>query len=772
MKYFSFLLAVIVLGQQNLNGMKLEYYDTVINDHLQEVQNHINKFDDIAKNAINGNNPILADRSAAIVSELVGVSGCLEYIRFSGTLVQNISHRDGPALLIKILDQQIFLISQHIRNLFKYSHENIISDLMETKIRMGEIFASIESIKPKLLKSLKTSDLTFEYPINKFYDAFDPLLESYISLTDLAINLNKDISLTNYSRDLSENLEGIKRSFSYIRLALSFNKFMNHKSGRDKIVQYINKQEEFLTHYNNLLREHSDSRLAELINDITETVKYYFEGKPHVDDWSISIAINDYYPDWDINDNDSYNTRTEEINDLGSKGNKLNFLYLKISGEEWSISKRFQKIAKLNKELDRLVKGLYSNYESDKINQPRIDLLRKINKPRVKIFLKSRSGLDKVKKEVDVLMDNNRNKIHERSIIRNKELASNSNNVNLYTKSSATWKSSNTYWQWPLERVGKTEKTSRYSGPGLYTSDVSLFPNDPKKKEVIGLSINLKKSKNVVISKAHLNVWLYLSPVHKKTKVEVVFNDNIFEFLSDPTLMGRGAFYGLSDYFQRKGKGSEGTNIKRFIDLLLNDSDDTVVFYIRKISDNEERIWTIETNNFREEYLLNPDCHWAEDEIEKPPDPPAPPVAKKVVPPPTVYPKPFEFTNTLDQHTYIFGTVLINGKSIEKEDFIGAFNGDVCVGSRRWGDRLEGFGVHTSGRYFNGVPVMGNDGNKLTAGGIEKPIMEGYMKPGDTPTFKIFDSSEGIYYDAIPSAVYPWKIYGIHWVSLKTIDNN
>jgi len=154
MKFFSFLLAVIVLGQQNLNGMKLEYYDTVINDHLQEVQNHINKFDDIAKNAINGNNPILADRSAAIVNELVGVSGCLEYIRFSGTLVQNISHRDGPALLIKILDQQIFLISQHIRNLFKYSHENIISDLMETKIRMGEIFASIESIKPKLLKSL------------------------------------------------------------------------------------------------------------------------------------------------------------------------------------------------------------------------------------------------------------------------------------------------------------------------------------------------------------------------------------------------------------------------------------------------------------------------------------------------------------------------------------------------------------------------------------------------------------------------------------------
>ena len=34
---------------------------------------------------------------------------------------------------------------------------------------------------------------------------------------------------------------------------------------------------------------------------------------------------------------------------------------------------------------------------------------------------------------------------------------------------------------------------------------------------------------------------------------------------------------------------------------LLNDSDDTVVFYIRMIVDNEERIWTIETNNFREE---------------------------------------------------------------------------------------------------------------------------------------------------------------------------
>jgi hypothetical protein len=319
-----------------------------------------------------------------------------------------------------------------------------------------------------------------------------------------------------------------------------------------------------------------------------------------------------------------------------------------------------------------------------------------------------------------------------------------------------------------LERVGKTEKTSRYSGPGLYTSDVSLFPNDPKKKEVIGLSINLKKSKNVALSNAHLNVWLYLSPVHEKTRPSVVFNDNYFEFSRDPTLIGRGAFYKLKEDYQLRDKASEGTSIKRFIDLLLNDSDDTVVFYIRMIVDNEERIWTIETNNFREEYLLNPDCHWDEDGIEIPPDPPAPPVAKKDMPPPPEYPKPFDFKNTLDQHTYIFTKVLINGKSIEKEDFIGAFNGDVCVGSRQWGDKLEGFG----NTRFNGVPVMGNDGNKLTAGGIEKPIMEGYMKPGDTPTFKIFDSSEGIYYDAIPSAVYPWKIYGIHWVSLKTIDNN
>ena len=128
----------------------------------------------------------------------------------------------------------------------------------------------------------------------------------------------------------------------------------------------------------------------------------------------------------------------------------------------------------------------------------------------------------------------------------------------------------------------------------------------------------------------------------------------------------------------------------------------------------------------------------------------------------------FSYEQSSLQAFYFIEEVLINGTPIELDDWVAAFNGDVCVGSRQWGDKLEGFG----NTRFNGVPVMGNDGNKLTAGGIEKPIMEGYMKPGDTPTFKIFDSSEGIYYDAIPSAVYPWKIYGIHWVSLKTIDNN
>ena len=79
---------------------------------------------------------------------------------------------------------------------------------------------------------------------------------------------------------------------------------------------------------------------------------------------------------------------------------------------------------------------------------------------------------------------------------------------------------------------------------------------------------------------------------------------------------------------------------------------------------------------------------------------------------------------------------------------MGAFNGDVCVGARKWDTSLCGGGICD-------IPVMGDDGNELTAG---------YMNTGEFPTFKIYDSSENIYYDAIPSEEVEWSSNGFNLI--------
>ena len=61
---------------------------------------------------------------------------------------------------------------------------------------------------------------------------------------------------------------------------------------------------------------------------------------------------------------------------------------------------------------------------------------------------------------------------------------------------------------------------------------------------------------------------------------------------------------------------------------------------------------------------------------------------------------------------------------------------DICVGSYDW-----------SGEYTT-IPVMGDDGTQWTAG---------YMQNDQLPKFKIYDGSEGLIYDAVPSVIYPWS---------------
>ena len=50
---------------------------------------------------------------------------------------------------------------------------------------------------------------------------------------------------------------------------------------------------------------------------------------------------------------------------------------------------------------------------------------------------------------------------------------------------------------------------------------------------------------------------------------------------------------------------------------------------------------------------------------------------------------------------------------------------------------------------------MGNDGSDNTIG---------YCNIGDIPNFKIYDASENIYYDAIPSENASWSVSGFNLI--------
>ena len=101
---------------------------------------------------------------------------------------------------------------------------------------------------------------------------------------------------------------------------------------------------------------------------------------------------------------------------------------------------------------------------------------------------------------------------------------------------------------------------------------------------------------------------------------------------------------------------------------------------------------------------------------------------------------PFCFDQSTQQAFYFFSSVTINGELLTPDDWVGAFNGDICVGARNWDTSQCGGGICD-------VPIMGYDGSEMTAG---------YMSPGETPTFVIFDASTDSYMDAVPSEDVPW----------------
>ena len=88
---------------------------------------------------------------------------------------------------------------------------------------------------------------------------------------------------------------------------------------------------------------------------------------------------------------------------------------------------------------------------------------------------------------------------------------------------------------------------------------------------------------------------------------------------------------------------------------------------------------------------------------------------------------------------YFFQQVLINDQSIDAEDWVAAFNGDVCVGAKKWDCSSPPCELPVYG--YNSI----------------NPLTGGYMLPGDIPSFKIYDASDNIYYDALPSTDIPWQ---------------
>ena len=85
------------------------------------------------------------------------------------------------------------------------------------------------------------------------------------------------------------------------------------------------------------------------------------------------------------------------------------------------------------------------------------------------------------------------------------------------------------------------------------------------------------------------------------------------------------------------------------------------------------------------------------------------------------YPDNFVYWSSVNLAYYLFNVVTINDIDIAPEDWVGAFNDEVCVGARQWG-------------LCNGgtcdVPVFGDDGSSFT---------DGYMtqQPGNNiPSFK------------------------------------
>ena len=125
-----------------------------------------------------------------------------------------------------------------------------------------------------------------------------------------------------------------------------------------------------------------------------------------------------------------------------------------------------------------------------------------------------------------------------------------------------------------------------------------------------------------------------------------------------------------------------------------------------------------------------------------------------------------ELSQSTNQAGYIFVDVTIGGTEIDTNDWVGAFNGEVCVGAQKW----DTSGSCSDDQYTNkndceaaGETWIGNSCLQgvcaVTIMGVDGFNLENtsdYMNNGDIPTFKIYDASENQSFDAVASDDMPW----------------
>ena len=115
-------------------------------------------------------------------------------------------------------------------------------------------------------------------------------------------------------------------------------------------------------------------------------------------------------------------------------------------------------------------------------------------------------------------------------------------------------------------------------------------------------------------------------------------------------------------------------------------------------------------------------------------------------------PEEFSFNASTLQAFYFMIDANIDGEPLEVgQDYIAAFNGDLCVGSIAW-----------EGPYTT-VPAMGTDGEGYS---------EGYLSTGDVPIFKIYDASEDSIIDACPQTESSLAFSNLEFIYVDMLNGN